>query len=84
MVITKLRQAEGRLGRGSTLCLCGDIVEHLRDTSQLMDAMVESGTKFAMKSSSIAVQMYFSSGIPLIEAKTSWFMLKKQNHFGGP
>jgi hypothetical protein len=57
MVITKLRQAEGRLGRGSTLCLCGDIVEHLRDTSQLMDAMVESGPKFAMKSSSIAVQM---------------------------
>jgi hypothetical protein len=57
---TKPQQAEGRRGRGSILCLCGGIVDFIKEARQLVDRVVKCATK-------IAVKVYYRSGLPLVE-----------------
>jgi hypothetical protein len=64
---TKPQQAEGRLGRGSILCLCGGIVDFVQEAGQLVDLVVECATKAACASSRNTVKLYYRNGLLLVE-----------------
>jgi hypothetical protein len=64
---TKPQQAEGRLGRGSILCLCGGIVDFIKQAGQLVDPVVKRATKAACAASRNTGKMYYRNGLLLVE-----------------